>query len=103
MKQLIKPGVGFFSFESAWWTRQGDEAMHMMRKGQIQGVAKDNFPDRESGHPRFCRSRLGRTVHATLQLRPAPQPFAIEREVVWAQERTGAFVLLYGKRHHRAP
>ncbi len=29
-----------FSFQTAWRTRQGYEAMHIMRKGQMQGVQK---------------------------------------------------------------
>jgi len=40
MKRLTKPGMGFFSFETAWRTLQGFEVMHMIRKGQGQGVAK---------------------------------------------------------------
>jgi transposase, IS6 family len=40
IKRLVKPGMGFFSFETAWRTLQGYEAMHMMRKGQLQGVEK---------------------------------------------------------------
>jgi transposase, IS6 family len=40
IKRLTKPGMGFFSFETAWRTLQGYEAMNMMRKGQIQGVDK---------------------------------------------------------------
>jgi transposase, IS6 family len=32
--------MGFFSFETAWRTLQGYEAMHMLRKGQIHGVEK---------------------------------------------------------------
>jgi transposase, IS6 family len=40
IKRLTKPGMGFFSFETAWRTLQGYEMMNMMRKGQIQGVAK---------------------------------------------------------------
>jgi len=32
--------MGFFSFESAWRTLRGYEAMHMIRKGQMQGVNK---------------------------------------------------------------
>src|SRR6266550_9089198 len=33
----VKPGLGFFSFETAWRTLQGYEVMHMMRKGQMRG------------------------------------------------------------------
>ena len=40
VKRLTKPGMGFFSFETAWRTLQGYEAMNMIRKGQLRGVAK---------------------------------------------------------------
>ena len=40
IKRLTKPGMGFFSFETAWRTLQGYEIMNMMRKGQLQGVGK---------------------------------------------------------------
>lgn len=40
IKRLNKPGMGFFSFETAWRTLQGFEAMNMIRKGQLQGVNK---------------------------------------------------------------
>ena len=34
IKRLTKPGMGFFSFETAWRTLQGFEVMNMIRKGQ---------------------------------------------------------------------
>ncbi len=40
IKRLVKLGMGFFSFETAWRTLQGDEMMNMLRKGQIRGVEK---------------------------------------------------------------
>jgi transposase, IS6 family len=40
IKRLVKPGMGFFSFETAWRTLQGNEVTHMIRKGQMQGVNK---------------------------------------------------------------
>jgi len=40
IKRLTKPGMGFFSFETAWRTLQGFEVMNMIRKGQVQGVDK---------------------------------------------------------------
>jgi transposase, IS6 family len=40
IKRLLKPGMGFFSFETASRTLQGYEVMHMIRKGQMQGVSK---------------------------------------------------------------
>ncbi|BCL84644.1 IS6 family transposase [Ktedonobacteria bacterium brp13] len=43
IKRLTKPGMGFFSFETAWRTLQGFEAMNMMRKGQLQGVKKGDI------------------------------------------------------------
>jgi len=38
IKRRVKPGLGFFSAETAWNTLQGYELMHMIRKGQIRDV-----------------------------------------------------------------
>jgi IS6 family transposase len=43
IKRLVKPGLGFFSFDTAWRTLQGYEAMHMIRKGQVKGVDKGDI------------------------------------------------------------
>jgi transposase, IS6 family len=40
IKRLVKLGMGFFSFETAWRTLQGYEMMNMLRKGQIYSVDK---------------------------------------------------------------
>jgi len=40
IKRLVKLGMGFFTFATAWRTLQGYEAMNMLRKGQIRGVEK---------------------------------------------------------------
>jgi IS6 family transposase len=40
IKRLVKPGLGFFAFETAWRTLQGDEVMNMLRKGQVNRVGK---------------------------------------------------------------
>ncbi len=40
IKRLVKPGMDFFSFETAWRTLQRYEVMNMMRKGQVQDVDK---------------------------------------------------------------
>ena len=40
MKRTIKPGLGFFSYPTAWRTIQDYEAMYMIRKAQIEGAAK---------------------------------------------------------------
>ena len=44
IKRLVKPGMGFFSFCTAWQTLRGYETMHMIRKGQMQGVNKGDSP-----------------------------------------------------------
>jgi transposase-like protein len=35
MKRKIKPGLGFFSYPTAWRTIRGYEAMHMIKKGKL--------------------------------------------------------------------
>jgi IS6 family transposase len=40
IKRRTKPGMGFFSLETAWRTLQGYEIINMIRKGQVQGVDK---------------------------------------------------------------
>ncbi len=40
IKRLIKPGMGFESFNTARRTIKGYEIMNMMRKGQIKNVDK---------------------------------------------------------------
>lgn len=40
IKRLVKPGLGFFSFATAWRTLQDYEMMHLIRKGQVNGVGK---------------------------------------------------------------
>ena len=43
MKRLVKPGLGFLSFEMAWNTLQGYESMNMLRKGQVHSVERGNI------------------------------------------------------------
>jgi transposase, IS6 family len=43
IKRRVKPGLGFFSFETACNTLQGYEIMHMVRKGQMRGVEKGDI------------------------------------------------------------
>lgn len=45
IKRLTKPGMGFFSFGTAWRTFQGFEIINMMRKGQVRGVDKGKVRD----------------------------------------------------------
>ena len=43
IKRLVKPGMGFFSMETAGRTLQGYEVMNMLRKGQVAGVGKGDI------------------------------------------------------------
>ena len=40
IKQLVKPGLGFGSFNTAKRTLKGYEMMNMIRKGQVEGIKK---------------------------------------------------------------
>ena len=40
MKRRVNPGLGFGAFQTAQRTIQGYEAIHMRRKGQIEGIAQ---------------------------------------------------------------
>jgi IS6 family transposase len=42
IKRRVKPGLGFFSYRTAWRTIQGYEAMNMIRKGQVERAEKHN-------------------------------------------------------------
>ncbi len=46
IKRLVKPGMGFGSFNTARRTLKGYEVIHMMRKGQVQGVARGGVLER---------------------------------------------------------
>jgi transposase, IS6 family len=43
IKRSVKPGLGFFSYPTAWRTIRGFEAVHMIRKGQVRGADKGNI------------------------------------------------------------
>jgi transposase-like protein len=47
--------MGYGSFHSAWRTLQGIEAVHMIRKGRIRWVAKED----PAGQARFVSSLFG--------------------------------------------
>lgn len=54
IKRLVKPGLGFKSFNTARRTIQGYEIINMMRKGQIKNVEKGAVKKRvEFLHPIF--------------------------------------------------
>ncbi len=43
IKRRTRPGLGFFAFDTAQRTLRGYETMHMIRKGQINGVDKGDI------------------------------------------------------------
>jgi IS6 family transposase len=43
IKRRVNPGLGFFSFKTARRTIGGYEAMHMMRKGQVEGIGEGDI------------------------------------------------------------
>ena len=43
IKRRVNPGLGFFSFNTARRTIGGDEAMNMIRKGQVEGIGKGDI------------------------------------------------------------
>ena len=55
IKRLVKPGMGFFSVETAGRTLQGYEVMHMIHKGQVTGVGKADI----TGQVTFIASLFG--------------------------------------------
>jgi transposase, IS6 family len=55
IKRLVKPGLGFFSVETAGRTLQGYEVMNMLRKGQVRGVGKGDI----TGQVSFITSLFG--------------------------------------------
>ena len=46
IKRLVKPGMGFGSFNTARRTITGYETMNMMRKGQVLGLPKGAIKER---------------------------------------------------------
>ena len=55
IKRLVKPGLGFFSVETAGRTRHRYEVMHMIRKGQGRRVGKGDI----TGQVIFIASLFG--------------------------------------------
>ena len=58
MKRMIRPGLGFGSYPTAWRTIQGYETMHMIRKGQVEGIEKGNI----QGQNQFIAGLFGLTM-----------------------------------------
>jgi len=55
IKRRTNPGLGFWSLETAWRTIQGYEAMHQLRKGQVQGTTRGDI----RSQMRFVSSAFG--------------------------------------------
>jgi transposase, IS6 family len=43
VKRRVNPGLGFGAFHTAQRTIQGYEAIHMIRKGQLEGIARGDI------------------------------------------------------------
>ena len=55
IKRLVKPGLGFFSMETAGRTLEGYEVKNRIRKGQVRGVGKGDI----SGQVTFIARLFG--------------------------------------------
>ena len=55
IKRRVNPGMGFWSFETAWRTLQGYEATNQLRKGQVQGTTRGDI----ASQVRFVSSSFG--------------------------------------------
>jgi transposase, IS6 family len=52
IKRRVNPGMGFWSFDTAWRTIQGYEATNQLRKGQVQGTTKGDIHSQNGFVPR---------------------------------------------------
>ena len=43
VKRLVRPGLGFKRFRTAWRTLVGYETLEMMRKGHVKGISRDDI------------------------------------------------------------
>ena len=55
IKRRVRPGLGFWSCQTAWRTLQGYEAMNQLRKGQVQGTTKGDIASQN----RFMAAAFG--------------------------------------------
>jgi transposase-like protein len=58
VKRITRTGLGYKSFHTAWRTIRGIEIMHMMNKGQVEGVDKKDVV----GQKNFVESLFGIAV-----------------------------------------
>jgi IS6 family transposase len=71
IKRRVNASQGFRSFEGAWRTIQGYEAMHMIRKGQVRGLPKGDV----AGQILFIQETLG--FESCLKLMDPLVPFTV--------------------------
>jgi len=43
IKRLVRPGIGFKRFRTAWRTLVGYETLAMLRKGQVKGIGGNDI------------------------------------------------------------
>ena len=58
VKRRVRASQGFRSFQSAWRTRQGIEAMNMIRQGQVRWLPKNDV----AGQAAFVGRLFGLTI-----------------------------------------
>ena len=58
VKRIIRAGLGYQSFHTAWRTIRGIEIMHMINKGQVEGVRNKDV----IGQKEFVESLFGIAV-----------------------------------------
>jgi len=55
IRRGTNPGMGFWSFDTAWRTLQGYEATNQLRKGQVRGTSKGDI----KSQVRFINTAFG--------------------------------------------
>ena len=60
IKRRVRASQGFRAFACAWRTLQGIEKMHMIRKGQVRWLSKDDI----AGQAAFVERLFGLHQHA---------------------------------------
>lgn len=75
IKRLTKPGMGFFSFETAWRTLQGYQIMNAMRKGQMQGVERGDVKGQVALIAKVFREVASGRLRGLLMLKLFPSSF----------------------------
>ncbi|WP_414637177.1 DDE-type integrase/transposase/recombinase [Azospirillum sp.] len=48
IKRLVRSGLGFKSFHTAWRTIAGYETLAMVRKGQVAAISANDMPTQAS-------------------------------------------------------